>query len=166
MGEERINQSSFRNLSLSDDGGTCSLAGGGGVSYFYVIDIAKNQQYKMTSNVLSDTYAPCFINGKNEYVSVSDKRGRIEIWDIAQLKPIKTLNIGIQQWVTCSASTNNIFAVGSWDKKLRLYDVRSWQCFYTKAYDFKPTSLHLTDDLKYLTVGGQGGDRCVVLKIQ
>eukprot|EP01084_Bolivina_argentea_P118496 210235_1 len=164
--EEKINQSSFRNLGISDDGSMCALGGGGYKNYFYVIDINNNKQYKMISDVLSDTYAPCFINGQNELLSMSDKKGKIEIWDIMHKKAINTLKIGVSQWVTSSASTNNILAIASWDKKLRLYDVRNWELFYTKQYNCQANSLHLTRDLKYLTFAGRGGDRCFVLQIE
>ncbi len=57
-------------------------------------------------------------------------------------------------------------AIGSGDKKLRLYDVRNWECFLAKQFNFPVDSLHLTPDLKYLTAAGEGGDMCHVLQIQ
>ena len=68
--------------------------------------------------------------------------------------------------ITCMCSVNNILAVGSGGKELRLFDATSWEMIYSKKYEMQQYSLHLTDDLKYLTVGGNGGERCIVLNIK
>eukprot|EP01083_Nonionella_stella_P266217 900866_1 len=82
-------------LSLSNNGRFCCIAGGEGTKYFYVIDIDNKQQYPMEQ---SDAYSPCFINGKNKYISIGDKNGRIQIWEIelddekkSDIKPIKII---------------------------------------------------------------------------
>jgi len=85
---------------------------------------------------------------------------------VKQKKPVKELNVSSLTHIVSSTSTNNILAIGSSDKKLRLFDVRSWECFYEKKFSFECRSLHLTNDLKYLTCSGKSGDRCVVLQIE
>lgn len=164
--KEKIKASNYRNLRLSDDGTTCALAAGWNKKYFYLIDIVNNHQYQMTSNMLRDSYAPCFINGESEYVAVGDRSGTIEIWDIANKTAIKCIDTRSNSMFRCSASTNNILAIGSADKTVKLYDIRNWECFYSHKYDIEPCSLHLTNDLQYITIGGDGGDLCVVLQIQ
>ncbi len=68
--------------------------------------------------------------------------------------------------INCAVSTNNILGIGSSDKTIRLFDVRTWEMFYSQKYEMIPNSLHLTADLKYLTIGGSGGDKCSVLQIK
>eukprot|EP00484_Ammonia_sp_Unknown_P019730 CAMPEP_0197049686 /NCGR_PEP_ID=MMETSP1384-20130603/24772_1 /TAXON_ID=29189 /ORGANISM="Ammonia sp." /LENGTH=97 /DNA_ID=CAMNT_0042482003 /DNA_START=18 /DNA_END=311 /DNA_ORIENTATION=- len=97
---------------------------------------------------------------------MGDKRGSVELWDVENKKPYKVLKIAADQWVTSTTSTNNIVAIGSYDKKLRLYDVSNWECFYVKECGIVPGSLHLTRDLKYLTIAGLGGDGAYVMNIE
>ena len=170
--EEKINQSSFRNLRLSGDGGWCVVCGGRNKSYFYAIDMVNKAQHKLVSHVLQDTYCPCFINGDNEFVAVSDKKCNVEIWDLLTRQAVHCIsaNAGTETLTSLPPSLeskNNILAVGLPDGcELRLYDVRNWECFYTRKMNVGVESLHLTDDLKYLTVAGTGDELAVVLRIQ
>ena len=111
----------------------------------------------MTSDVITDTFAPCFINGDTEFVAVGAFEGT-EIWDIRNNACM----------CMCSASTNNIFAFASYYGVLRLWDVRNWEVMYSSTFaGMQAYSLHLTPDLKYLTIAGTGdGDGCVVLEIK
>eukprot|EP00485_Elphidium_margaritaceum_P003782 CAMPEP_0202706196 /NCGR_PEP_ID=MMETSP1385-20130828/18651_1 /ASSEMBLY_ACC=CAM_ASM_000861 /TAXON_ID=933848 /ORGANISM="Elphidium margaritaceum" /LENGTH=717 /DNA_ID=CAMNT_0049364609 /DNA_START=109 /DNA_END=2262 /DNA_ORIENTATION=- len=168
---EKMGHTSYRSIQLSANGRFCALAGGLRKSHFWIIDFeAQNpdeQQQDFQSEYLMDTFAPCFINSDTQFISVCDGEGRMEIWDLKTKKSVKTLQIETKATISSSASTHNVLAIGSVDDKtLRLYDVRSWECFYSKDFNFDGNSLDLTNDLKYVTFSGEGGDRCVVLKIQ
>ena len=103
---------------------------------------------------VSDT--SCFINGESEYVAVTGK-GKVEIWDILSGSSLRVIGLGDEELTLASYSVNNVLAVGGSDKMTRLYDVRTWDMILSKAYDAFIISIHLTSDLKYLIVGGQGG---------
>ena len=67
----------------------------------------------------------------------------------------------------CSASSSNILAFGSDQGVLRLWDVRSWEVVHEETFDgLQAYSLHLTNDLKYLTIAGIGDDKCIVMEIK
>jgi len=175
MLEEKIRNSTLRNLRVSADGTLCVLGSGHDTNtiksgqdktYFYVIDIANEKQYKLTSEYLASTYAPCFINGENQFAAVGDQEGKIEIWDIEKQQSVQTLQTEKQHLITSAASSHDILAIGSNDQTLRLYDTKKWECFYEKRFDCDGASLHLTEDLKYVTFAGEGADRCVVLQIE
>eukprot|EP01084_Bolivina_argentea_P027294 50737_1 len=153
-------------LSLSNDGALCILGGGYETDYCYLIDIDKKIQTKLVSNKLDGTYSPCFINGQRDYCAVGGEDGLLEIWDLNAKKSIKIIEMGKQAGVTGMNSSNNILAVGSGDKKLRLFDVRTWETFYSDQYEMYPTSIDLTADSQYVTVGGWNGERCVLLGMQ
>ena len=89
----------------------------------------------------------------------------VEIWDIKQQASIRILKVE-EGSMTSLASTSNILAVGSGRKKLFLWDVRSWEMFHSLETVTQPQSLHLTTDAKFLTIGGYGGDLCIVLSIK
>ena len=91
--------------------------------------------------------------------------GKVEVWDVKNEKSVECLVIDKGN-VKCMASTKNILAVGSADDNLQLWDVRSWERFYSETVQVCPQSLHLTTDARYLTIGGYTKDQCVVLKIQ
>eukprot|EP00485_Elphidium_margaritaceum_P009312 CAMPEP_0202696876 /NCGR_PEP_ID=MMETSP1385-20130828/10205_1 /ASSEMBLY_ACC=CAM_ASM_000861 /TAXON_ID=933848 /ORGANISM="Elphidium margaritaceum" /LENGTH=338 /DNA_ID=CAMNT_0049353183 /DNA_START=92 /DNA_END=1105 /DNA_ORIENTATION=+ len=159
--DERIASSSFRNLRLSADASLCGLGGGKDKQYFYVIDMKTGKQEKFMSQYLADAYGACFINGENEFIAVCDQQGRIEIWDIWKKESVKQLQTDTKLFLASSASTHNILAIGSEDRMLRLYDVRNWECFYQQKFECMGYSLHLTEDLKYVTLAGRGKDKCV-----
>ena len=78
---------------------------------------------------------------------------------------VRVLQVGGQ--IGCMTSTHNILAVGTGPDILQLWDVRNWEKFYEEKFNgTDPTSLHLTADMKYLTLGGYDGDGCVVLEIK
>jgi len=168
--EEKVSGSVVRNFRLSADGKYCVLAGGRGRKYFYVIDIENETQIKLESEFyLNSSYVPCFINGENELVAVGDRNGRIEIWDFKKQECVKKWKIEGATGIYASASTHNILGIGSFDKTLRLYDVRSWEMFYERKFACDGESLNLTDDMKYITFAGRDDakkDRCVVLEIE
>ena len=179
--EENIKPSVSKILNLSNDGSFCVVSTK--CSYFYLIDIAKEQQFKLESNSLTRTYAPCFINGESVCVAVGGSiQEGVEIWDVKTKKPVR--HIGIEgRFITSTFSTNNILAVGHGLKRgemkhgaLKLYDVTNWELFYSADFFMIPRSVHLTSDARYLTVGGCArvwsgsmvgkSEKCVVLEIQ
>ena len=162
--EEKVEATALGQMVLSSDGTVCALGGGNDKQYFYLVNFASREQHKMTSSILTDTYAPCFINGATEYVAVGAWGDVVEIWDIRKRQSVRTLDLVNG---TCSASKNNILAFASSNGVLRLRDVRNWEVQHSKTFEgLYAYSLHLTADLKYLTIGGKGGDNCVVMKIK
>ena len=163
--KEKVQDSGYKLLSLSHDGSLCVI-GGGFAAYFYLLDLDSKAQHKLSSEALTQTNAPCFINGDNEQVGVVGKSGQgVEIWDVRSKKPVQVLQVDGE--IGCMTSTHNILAVGTSPDILQLWDVRNWELFYEEKFnETDPTSLHLTADLKYLTLGGMGGDGCVVLQIK
>eukprot|EP01084_Bolivina_argentea_P154442 269219_1 len=155
-------RSRFKQLSLSGNGNSCILAGGHKKGYAHFIDIENNEQTTLKSGKLGNgAYNPCFING--ELIAIGGETV-VEIWDVWKRKLVKSIRCnGYSQ---CTTSTNNILAVCTGDGRLTLYDVRNWEIFYTKKFNWVPSSLHLTTDSKYLTVAGRKGAKCVVLQIQ
>ena len=151
-----------RNISVSDDGTFCALGGGDDSNYWYLIDIKQRNQSKFTSNTLKHSWSPCFINGENEYVAVGGY-GKVEILDIVSGSTLKLIDLGHTNYIVALYSVNNILAVGGYDKMIRLYDVRTWDMIQSKVYKIEISSIHLTPDLKYLTVSGNGG--CFVEKL-
>ena len=100
--------SASKMLSLSNDGSFCVIGGGADKPYFYLIDIVNHKQLKLTSTVLTDTLAPCFINGDAEFVAIGGDDGQgVEIWDVKSQQPIRTIEIN-GKFITCSFSANNI----------------------------------------------------------
>merc|ERR1712083_143066 len=105
---------------VSNDGTLCAMAGGDNKADFYLIELESQMQHKMSSEVLGDTYAPCFINGQTEYVAVGGFTEGVEIWNIKTRKPSKFLKE--KRDIICTTSTNNILAIGTADKQLQLWD--------------------------------------------
>ena len=111
-------------------------------------------QRKLTSDVLTYTRAPCFINGEVEYVAVGGDRGQgVEIWDIETNAAARVLEIDTG-YITSTFSTNNILAIGSNNGALQLWDVRNWSMFQSFKYSMKPRAITLTDEARYLSIGG------------
>ena len=69
--KEPASDSYSKQLVLSNNGTACAIGGGGSKNYFFLIDLESSAQHKLTSDALSSTYAPCFINGNTEFVAVS-----------------------------------------------------------------------------------------------
>eukprot|EP01083_Nonionella_stella_P051130 135782_1 len=159
--QEPIYDVQLRQLCLSDNGECCVIAGGLDKKYFHLIDLKTQKHEKLTSDVLEATYAPCFINGEGQYVAVGDRNGKIEIWDAIKKESFKVIDV-CDKCISCTMSTSNILAVASDDHKIRLLDVRTWDVFYSDTFKMEPYSLHLTDDAKYLTIGGEKGELCLV----
>ena len=142
--EEELGGGARKQLSISNDGTFCAIGGGVGKKYFYVVDLQNAQQHKFVSEALTNTFAPCFINGQTELVAVGDwGKDWVEIWDINTQKAVKVLEINKGD-VECSASTNNILAIATQGKFLGLWDVRNWEMIYSKEFSMEPKSLHLT----------------------
>ena len=153
--------------------------------YFYLVELKSSRLNKLDCTSVSiGTYAPCFINGENEFVAIGDMNGTVEVWSVQERRCVKGLRIGERLWtndlrdegrtsITAMASTNNILAVSavmgyigeSRHGTLQLWDVRSWDMFHSTTFDeILPNSRYLTTDLKYLTIAGWGG--CVVMEVQ
>jgi len=162
----RITSMSLRCLQLSANGKQCVLSGGNDKPYFYVIDVESGTKKKFKSEILSDGYSPCFINGDTQYVFMGDIAGRMEIWDTEKNEVIHSMKNETGGGPKAAASVHNVLAVGFADRKMRLYDVRTWERFYAKDFNFQALALYLTDDLKYVSFSGRDGDNCVIMKVQ
>eukprot|EP01084_Bolivina_argentea_P105697 189285_1 len=165
--ENEMSRNTMKQMALSNNGEFCVLGGGVKKNYSYLIDLEKHTQYKLISSLLTSTLAPCFINGESQYVAIGDGdgRGNIEIWDVQKRQIFKTIKPFSDQ-INCMYSTNNILAIGSNERMVKLYDVRDWEMFHSQKYEMYPVSIHLTSDSKYLTVSGWYGEQCIVSKIQ
>merc|ERR1712062_297099 len=152
----------IQQLSLSDDGNWCAIAGGLGKKYWYLVDNVNGTQFKIESKVMSNSCSSCFIGGGSERVVIGG-RSEFEVWDINTRTVVQHIT-GLGDDVNCMVSVGNILAVGTENKMLSLYDVSSWKVIYSKKYGMDLYSLHLTADQKYLTVAGDDGEGCVVLK--
>merc|ERR1711951_215960 len=78
--EGRVGSGS-KQLCLSDDGKWCGIAGGYKEAYFYLIDTVKQKQFKLESELLGESYAPCFIGGGSKQIAIGGIK-EFEIWDI------------------------------------------------------------------------------------
>jgi len=87
----------------------------------------------------------------------------VEIWDIVNGVSLRVIDLGHTMFTLALHSVNNVLAVGGSDQTIKLYDVRSWDIVQTKRYNVSIYSIHLTQDMQYLTVGGMGG--CFVEKL-
>ena len=164
--DEVVSQKLLKQMSLSPDGSLCVI-GGGDNAYWYLIDIAQQKQFKVESQSLGRSCTPCFIDnasGSQSEQMVIGGIGKIEIWDVRKRESLRVIELG-QKSVTSICSVGNILAVAANDKMLRLYDGVSWDMILTEQYEMNPKSLHLTADLRYITMGGKGGEECVVLGI-
>ena len=131
-----------------------------------MLDLEKRTQRKLASGVLTWTEGSCFINGDAVYVAVGGGRGQgVEIWDIEKNVSARVLKID-DNYITCTFSTNNILAVGSNSGALQLWDVQNWTMFQSFKYAMRPRGITLTDDARYLSIGGIKGEICVVLQIK
>mmetsp|Transcript_42253 Transcript_42253/g.69642 ORF Transcript_42253/g.69642 Transcript_42253/m.69642 type:complete len:711 (-) Transcript_42253:126-2258(-) len=167
--DQEIATSNLNPLSLSVDGAWCAIGGGKNKNYFYLIDVAKGTQYKLVTTTLGQGHTmggviPCFINGESNFVAVGGAGGKFEIWDVKTRKACKFLACTKEGSINCLSSKNNILAIGNTKKTLNLWDVRDWQMFYEKETKVEPTSIHLSEDSKYLTVSGWNGEKCLVFK--
>ena len=166
--EEDIGMSASKLFCLSGDGSRGALAAGANKDYFYLLDIANKIQRKCSSSVLISTLAPCFINGDTAFVAVGGYSGQgVEIWDVKTKQKTRTIKTD-HGFISSTASTSNILAVGSQMLIVQLWEVGSWEMFHSSKYLMTPRSIHLTSDSRYLTVGGSGphGEKCVILQIK
>ena len=68
----------------------CAIRGGYSSRSFYLVDLSRQTQSKLTSRNLKNTYAPCFINGETDFVAVADKA--------VEIRSTETKN-GCQAWL-------------------------------------------------------------------
>ena len=127
-----------------------------------MIDIANETQQRLDASVMA---APCFINGDGKLVAGADKTGKVEVFDVRSRELVKMFQSG-SSYIGSMHSANNILGTGGDDRTIRLWDVRNWEMFHSSTYKLQPTSIHLTADFKYLTIGGWEGEICVVLQIK
>merc|ERR1712154_468332 len=125
-----------------------------------MVDNLNGKQFKVESEVMNGSYAPCFIGGGSERVVIGGDK-EFEVWDIKTRSSVQHIT-GHQDRVNCTVSVGNVLAIGTDDSMLSLYDVTSWKVVYSKRYAVSPFSLHLTTDQKYLTMAGPWGEQCVV----
>ena len=148
--------------------------GGSASNFFYLISLDTQEQFKLTTTQLTNTYAPCFINGESQFVAIGGDDGEgVEIWSVSDKKMVHHIKVqDSSQFVSCSYSSNGILAVGFGANRtdyLQLWEVHSWTMIYSKEYEMTPRSLFLTADSKYLAAGGtaySGGEKCIILEIQ
>merc|ERR1712154_175916 len=106
--EQKVRSNEVKQLSLSDDGNWCAIAGGTYIKYFYLIDTQNQTQYKLVSKSLNNTLVPCFINGASDRLMIGGD-GKIELWDIntrTALRVIGGFSTGFNN-ILCSFSVNN-----------------------------------------------------------
>merc|ERR1712212_1108867 len=118
--------------------------------YFYLVNLETGKQTKMTSKKLSSVSTVCFVN--SDLVAVAGAEG-VEIWNLEEASATKLLRVGE---VTGLAFANNMLSVCS-GSEMGLWDVRSWEMFYSKDFQMEPQSVHFSPDLSNLTVAGRGG---------
>ena len=162
--EEKVVGTAGNQMILSSDGSVCAIGGGNDNPHFYLIDLESRDQHKLVSASAVHSHAPCFINGNTAFVAVGGWDSSVEVWDIKTQKSVRTLDLvgGIS-----SASVHNLLAFGSNKGILCLWDVRNWEVVHSSTFDgLQAYSLHLTSDLRYLTIAGIGGDKCIVLEIK
>jgi len=150
-------------MSLSDDGTLCALGAGNDKPFWFLIDIPKRTQFKVTSSVLKNSFAPRFLTDESGRVVIGGV-GKMEIWNFATRYSEKVIDFG-SDLVKTIFSVGNVLAVGGNERGLRLYDVRNWEMIYSKKYEMQIQSLQLTSDLEHLVVAGTGGEKCIILKI-
>ena len=111
------------------------------------------------------TSSICFINEETELIAVGGEN-KVEIWSVASKESLKVVKTE-PGFINAVNSTKNILAIGTSDGYLQLFDVRTWDSFFSQKFGGMYTrSLHLTSDLKFLTIGSHQGDKCIVLDIQ
>ena len=166
--EEKVHVGATKAVAISEDGSLAAIRGGKDNQYFYLVDLLSNVQHKLQTKALSNgTLAPCFINGSTNFLVIGSFGGQgAEIWDIRSKQHLEALETGPGN-VSCTTSTNNILAIITEKGVLQLWDVRSWDRFYSSTFEgMTPMYLHLTADSKFLTIGGENGDRCGVMEIK
>jgi len=165
--DQKVSDSQNKQVSVSDDGHWCAIGAGFDNAYWYLIDIPNKKQHKLRSKELKWSYTPSFVgNGSDQIVICGDKK--CEIWDVQSresLRVIELFSTGESRARYATCSVNDLLAIACADKVLRLYDVNSWEMIHSEKYELEPMSLHLTSDLKYLTLAGNRGEKCVVLRI-
>ena len=55
-------------------------------------------------------------------------------------------------YVNCTFSTANVLAICTGDWMMRIFDTKSWDIVFERKFGMAPRSVHLTEDLKFLTV--------------
>ena len=136
--------------------------------YFYLIEIDKKVQHKITSTNLTYTFSPCFMNGDPIFCIVGGNEGRLEVWDVQKRTLVRLLKVEEENSnITALTSLHNILAVGTTDSpRLSLWNSQKWEKMWTEDYDLQPVSVQLTNDLKYLVIGGVAGEKGIVLSIK
>merc|ERR1719361_1842494 len=98
--ESRIGNSVSKLLSLSNDGTFCVVGAAGNSNFgattsnfFYLVSLESQEQFKLTTTKLSNTFAPCFINGESEFVAVGGDDGEgVEIWSVEDKQMVRHIN--------------------------------------------------------------------------
>merc|ERR1712228_1028818 len=175
--EEMIRLTAKRKqMALSNNAQSVLIAGGDATKHFYWIDLKKKKQHKLVSNKLYNTFAPCFINGDDERCAIGDESGKIEIWSLVQMRALKLIDAfpsGATQFssyqhnvVGMVSSQNVLCACCNTAKIVKLFDTNNFDELFSMKYKLDPSSLHLTQDLKYLTIGGRKNEMCTVYNVK
>jgi len=176
--EKGVRNSVTNLMALSGDGKWAVIASGGNayvnneerLKIFYLIDIEKGEQFKMTSEHLTRTYCPCFVNGDSQFVIGGSNAEGLEIWSVADRELVTHCDVGDDtKFVSSTFFANHVLAVGLGsinDGALKLYDTRSWDVIHGAPCHMTPRSLALTADSKYIAMGGSDHEKCIVLRIK
>merc|ERR1712173_219973 len=137
------------------------------MSFWYLINIPQQKQFKFTSKTLSDSCTACFLNDNSGRVVIGG-RNQFEIWNVKSRSSERVVTITSSSglgYVRITFSVGNILAVGADDHTMRLFDTRSFESIFSKKYDVNIYSLQLTSNLKHLVMAGRGGELCIVFNI-
>jgi len=163
--EEKIKPAPTKQVALSDDGFWIAIAGGVGKSHFYLIETQNSIQTKMTSDSLKNALAPCFVNVESTHFVIGGV-SKYELWDVDNKTSLRMIQIPQRGLVLCSYSVNGVLAIAGTDGiGFKLYDTKTFTLQKEEEYSGMPFSLHLTNNIEYVTLCGVGGEICVVLKI-
>ena len=151
-------------VAFSSDAKFCAIAGGRDCESWHLIEIPYQLQYKMTSSHLENSFAPCFLDEQRVFIG---GKSRFEIWSLEHLNAVKVVkSLPGDKWINCACSREQMLVVGSSDNSVMVFDTRNFDMIHSINYIMIPQSVHLTPDLKYLTVSGESGERCVVSEIK
>ena len=81
--ENRVRNSVSKLLALSNDGmfcvigaeGNLTVESGTAANFFHLVSMEIHEQFKSTTENLSNTYSPCFIDGESQFVAVGGDDG-------------------------------------------------------------------------------------------
>merc|ERR1719242_268389 len=144
-----------------------------GFSAFYIHSWDTEESFELNAKKISRTAAPCFISNdlnETEFVAICGESysGGIEIWNVKEKEMVHFIEYKENGKVSETFSANGVLFVlfktaDKVNNYLQLYDVTTWDLIYLRELEMDPMSLSMTSDGKSLVIGGEGGEKCVVL---